>query len=145
MSSLVTYPMLKNQVARLESDLELLRQRQQRVVDVLAGMLHNVVEDSDLSAAAVDQAIDRLLNYMSIERDGIIDILEINDALPEGLLRREYDVEITLPVTFTVRVNARNEDDAEKVAMDEVECNGLDNYYLDYNVSYDAEYRVYEV
>jgi hypothetical protein len=53
-------------------------------------------------------------------------------------------VSVTLPVSFTVRVNARSKDDAEEQAMDDVESNGLDHYYLDWN-SYDAECEVYEV
>jgi hypothetical protein len=64
--------------------------------------------------------------------------------MPEGLLRREYDVSVTLPVSFTVRVNARSEDEAEEQAADDFVSNGLENYYLDWN-SYDAEYEVYEV
>ena len=144
MCDIVTYPMLKEQVARLEVKIEADKRWNDRVTEVLASVLFNVIEDTCVSSGDVDNAIDRLLNNMSIERDVVVDILEHHDAMPEGLLRREYDVSVTLPVSFTVRVNARSKDDAEEQAMDDVESNGLDHYYLDWN-SYDAECEVYEV
>ena len=143
MSDLVTYPMLKEQVARLESNIEWMKKNNQRVVDVLSGVLYNVVDDGSIDADDVFHAINRLHEYVSIDKDTIVSILEDNDALPEGMLRREYDVRVTLPVTFTVKVEARNEDDAEEVALDEVNGNGVNEYYLDWN-TYDAECEVYE-
>lgn len=55
----------------------------------------------------------------------------------------EYNVHLTVPVMFTIRVDAFDEDDAYDKAMSELDCNGIDNYCLDYN-TYDIEYDVEE-
>lgn len=143
MSDLVTYPMLKEQVARLESNIEWMKKNNQRVVDVLSGVLYNVVDDNSIDADDVFNAINRLHEYANYDKDTIFSILEDNDALPKDMLRREYQVQLTVPVMFTITVSARNTDDAEEMAIDELDCNGLCDYHLDYN-SYDVECEVYE-
>ena len=143
MSNLVTYPMLKEQVARLESNIEWMKKNNQRVVDVLSGVLYNVVDDGSIDADDVFHAINRLHEYASYDKDIIVGILEDNEALPEGMLRREYQVHMTVPVMLTINISARNADEAEEMAIDELDCNGLCDYHLDYN-SYDIECEVYE-
>jgi hypothetical protein len=52
---------------------------------------------------------------------------------------RDWNVTIVVPVTICLTVEAANSDDAESLAMEEVDCNGIDNYHMDYNVHYDGE------
>ena len=143
MSNLVTYPMLKEQVASLESRIEWMKKNNQRIVDVLSGVLYNVVDDGSIDADDVFHAINRLIECANYDKDIILGILEDNDALPEGMLHREYQVHMTVPVMLTINVSARNADEAEEMAIDELDCNGLCDYHLDYN-SYDIECEVYE-
>jgi hypothetical protein len=52
---------------------------------------------------------------------------------------RDWIVTIVVPVTICLTVEAANADDAESLAIEEVDCNGIDNYHMDYNLHYDGE------
>ena len=56
----------------------------------------------------------------------------------------EYNVHMTIPVMITIRVDALDEDDAQDVALGELDSNGIDTYNMDYN-TYDIDYDVEEV
>jgi hypothetical protein len=52
---------------------------------------------------------------------------------------REWTVCVTVPVSVCVRVEAANPDDAESLAIEEIDSNGIDTYHMDYNLHYDGE------
>ena len=61
----------------------------------------------------------------------IADMIERLGLCSRDMMMCEYDVTITVPVTVTVKVEATDEDDAEDLARNEIECNGIDNYHMD--------------
>lgn len=79
------------------------------------------------------------------DKDRILYLLEFHDCCPSEVLRKDYRVSITVPVTVSLTVSALNADDAEEIAQSEVEGNGIEHYYMDYNMYYDAEFDVEEV
>jgi hypothetical protein len=109
--------------------------------NILAGILHRVFEDYGLEAYHLNDAI----NNLAFSNEKIISVLQFHEAVPSDLLEREYEVSMTIPVTITVKVTAGSEDQAEEIAADEVECNGVDCYYMDYDLTYGVDYEVNEV
>lgn len=109
--------------------------------NILAGILYRVFEDYGLEAYHLNDAIGNL----AFSNEKIISVLQFHEAVPSELLTREYHVTITVPVSVTVTVTAPDPDTAEQTAADEVDCNGIDNYHMDYNLTYSAEYEVEEV
>lgn len=73
------------------------------------------------------------------------DVLISHDIVPETRFEREYHVHVTIPVTITLSISATDEREAEEKAQNEVEMNGLDQYYPEYNLYYDAEFHVEEL
>ena len=61
----------------------------------------------------------------------IADMVERLGLCSRDMVVQEYDVTITVPVTVTVRVEAYDDESAEYAAKEEIESNGLDNYYMD--------------
>lgn len=108
--------------------------------DILAGFLNHIIQEAGISSAYLDSYI----GSSSWTDAEICDVLEYHEAVPEEWLSREYYVTVTIPVSVCVTVKARNENDAEEKAQDEIDSNGLDNYDMDYNLYYDAEYSVEE-
>ena len=71
----------------------------------------------------------------------IVDRLGIADP---ALCQRQYNVTVTVPVEVTVNVFATSPDDAEDRAKEEIDSNGLDNYHMEYDVYYSADFDVEE-
>lgn len=72
----------------------------------------------------------------------IAEMVERLGLCSRDMVVQEYEVTVTVPVTVTVQVEAYDDESAEDAAKDEIESNGLDNYYMDidwYNV------EIYEV
>ena len=63
----------------------------------------------------------------------IADMVERLGLCSRDMVVQEYEVTVTVPVTVTVSVEAYDDESAEDAAKDEIECNGLDNYYMDVN------------
>ncbi len=61
----------------------------------------------------------------------IADMVERLGLCSRDMVVQEYDVTITVPVTVTVRVEAYDDESAEYAGKEELECNGIDNYYMD--------------
>lgn len=108
--------------------------------NILASVLYNIMDEGILEKHHLDDAIAK----SSYESDKVIRVLQFHEAVPNELLTREYYVTITVPVSVTVTVTASDPDMAEQTAADEVDCNGIDNYHMDYNLCYDATYEVEE-
>jgi hypothetical protein len=108
--------------------------------DILARMLNYTYDNCCLEQHHLDDAIASMPEHTSIVRG----VLEYHDAVPAKFLEREYYVSITVPVTVCITVNATDEDSAEEKARDDVESNGIEYFYMEYNTYYDAEYSVTE-
>ena len=116
-------------------------ERYKKDTNILAGILHYTYDSFGLEQHHLDDAV----AYVPENTDKILSVLQFHEAIPSNLLQREYEVSMTIPVTITVKVTASNEDQAEEIAADEVECNGVDCYYMDYDLHYGVDYEVNEV
>lgn len=83
-------------------------------------------DDTGLDWDVIAEAVDRM---------GICD--------PE-LCKRPYRVIVTVPVTVTVEVLATSEVNAEEEAQNEIDSNGLDCYYMEYDLYHSADFEVEE-
>jgi hypothetical protein len=129
--------------AELDRQVTLLVTRESRYVnetDILSRMLNYTYDTFGLEKQHLDDAIANMPENMRRVRD----VLEYHDAVPSGLLKREYTVSITVPVTVWLTVEATDEDSAEEQARDDVESNGIEYFEMEYNTYYDAEYSVTE-
>jgi hypothetical protein len=109
--------------------------------NILAGVLFRILDENGLDSSHLYSAIDA----QSYNKDKVVSVLEFHSAVPDDILKREYEVSMTIPVTITVKVTAIDEERAEEIAADEVECNGVDCYYMDYDLTYSVDYEVNEV
>ena len=108
--------------------------------NILASVLYNIMSSGILEKHHLDMAIEN----SAYDSTKIISTLEYHDAVPEDMLHREYYVSITVPVTVCVTVEAANMDDAQEMASDYVDSNGLEYYDMQYDSHYNAEYEVEE-
>jgi hypothetical protein len=74
----------------------------------------------------------------------VTDTLMYNECVPDGWLTREYYVTVNVPVSVCMTIVAKNPEDAEEIARDLLEDNGLESYDMEYNSYYDGEYTVEE-
>ena len=75
----------------------------------------------------------------------IADMVERLGLCSRDMVVQEYEVTVTVPVTVTVQVEAYDDESAEDAAKDEIESNGLDNYYMDIDWYRMETYEVNEV
>ena len=75
----------------------------------------------------------------------IADMVERLGLCSRDMVVQEYEVTLTVPVTVTVSVEAYDDESAEDAAKDEIESNGLDNYYMDVDWYRTEIYEVNEV
>ena len=75
----------------------------------------------------------------------IADMVERLGLCSRDMVVQEYDVTITVPVTVTVRVEAYDDESAEYAGKEEIESNGLDNYYMDIDWYNMETYEVREI
>ena len=143
MSDMITYPMLVAEVERLKASQESYKRHMSRRIDVIAGVLHNVVEDTSCDCADVEAAIDRLMGYVSIDAAEVREILLENDAVPAGFLTKTFRIDITVPVRFSMHLDAIDADTAEEMAADELSCQSIEAYSLDWD-TYEVEYEAVE-
>jgi hypothetical protein len=88
--------------------------------------------------------LDKAVAESSYDVSRVLGVLEYHDAVPENMLKREYYVSVTVPVTVCLTIEAVDEDTAEEMARDSLEGNGIEYYDMEYNTYYDAEYEVTE-
>ena len=120
---------------------ELLNSRYHTDTNVLSGILRYVMENCGLEKHHLDAAMDES-TYTAFE---IRNVLSYHEAVPEDMLTREYSVTITIPVTVNLTVEACDEGEAEEKATNELECNGLEYFDVEYNLCYDAEFEIEEM
>lgn len=125
---------------RLDNAVKITRAKAFDETSMMGGIIYYLLNECGLEQHHLDNAI-KASSWISSE---VEEVLEYHEAVPEGWLSREYYVTVTVPVSVCVTVKARNEGDAEEMAQDEIDSNGLDNYDMDYNLYYDAEYSVEE-
>jgi len=75
----------------------------------------------------------------------IADMVERLGLCSRDMVVQQYEVTVTVPVTVTVSVEAYDDESAEDAAKDEIESNGLDNYYMDIDWYRMETYEVNEV
>jgi hypothetical protein len=134
------YAEVKTQLDRQVSLLVLREEQYASHTDILSRMLNYTYDTFGLEKRHLDDAISSMPEDMHRVRD----VLEYHDAVPSELLKREYHVSITVPVTVCLTVEATDEDSAEEQARDDVESNGIEYFAMEYNTYYDAEYSVME-
>jgi hypothetical protein len=134
------YAEVKTQLDRQVSLLVLREEQYASHTDILSRMLNYTYDTFGLEKQHLEDAIANMPEDMHRVRD----VLEYHDAVPSGLLKREYHVSITVPVTVCLTVEATDEDSAEEQARDDVESHGIEYFAMEYNTYYDAEYSVTE-
>ena len=75
----------------------------------------------------------------------IADMVERLGLCSRDMVVQEYEVTVTVPVTVTVRVEAYDDESAEYAGKEEIESNGLDNYYMDIDLYNIETYYVREI
>lgn len=92
-------------------------------------MIRDAVEyahdDTRLEYDVIAEALDRM---------GVCD--------PDEYCKHEFRVQVTVPVSVTVDVVAFNETDAEEIAQNMIDMDGLDDYHMEYDVYYNADFYV---
>ena len=116
-------------------------ERYQNDTTILAGVLFRILDENGLDSSHLYSAID----VQSYNKDKVVSVLEFHGAVPDDILKRDYEVSMIIPVSITLTVTASDEDKAMEIAADEVECNGIDSYYMDYDLHYGVDYEVNEV
>lgn len=88
------------------------------------------------------EAYEWALENAHIEDEDIRDIIEEYDLFDVDLCQREYQVTVTVPVTVCLTTQANDADDAEAKAISMIECEGLDYFHSDYDLSWGIEVNV---
>ena len=91
----------------------------------------------------IQDALQYAYDDTGIDWDDIAEAVDRMGICDPDLCKREYNVRVTIPVEITVSVQATSYENAESVASDEVEYNGLSDYYMEYDL-WNAEYYVEE-
>jgi len=129
-----------NDIATREQMKNFAQKRYDDDTNILGDVLRNIFLQQDLCREDLDKA----MSESSYETSKILSVLEFHDAVPDNMLKREYYVSITVPVTVCLTIEAFDEEAAEEMARDDVESNGIEYYDMEYNTYYDAEYSVTE-
>ena len=127
-------------IATRESMKNFAQQRYEDDTNILASVLHHIFLQQGLYRGDLDKAVAE----SSYDVSRVLGVLEYHDAVPENMLKREYYVSVTVPVTVCLTIEAVDQDTAEEIARDLLEGNGIEYYDMEYNTYYDAEYSVEE-
>jgi len=74
--------------------------------------------------------------------DTIAEFLDRTGLADSSHCMTDYTVHMTIPVMISIKVDAVDEDEAYENALSELDSNGLESYYTDYNpndIDYTAE------
>ena len=88
------------------------------------------------------EAYEWALENAHIEAEDVREIIEQYDLFDVDLCKREYEVTVTVPVTVCLTVKADDADSAESEAIGMIECDGLDHFHPDYDLSWGIEVDV---
>lgn len=130
-----------NKIAAWQTDFARFNEKYMDDTNMLSSVLYYIVDNCGIDKDNLNDAI----ASASYDASRVRDTLVYHEAVPEGLLTCEYEVTVTVPVSVTLTVTAANCDDAEEMARDEVDCNGIDNYSMDYDLHYCGEFIVEEM
>lgn len=130
-----------NKIAAWQTDFARFNEKYMDDTNMLSSVLYYIVDNCGIDKDSLNDAI----ASASYDANRVRDTLVYHEAVPENLLTCEYEVTVTVPVSVTLTVTAANCDDAEEMARDEVDCNGIDNYSMDYDLHYCGEFIVEEV
>jgi antitoxin component HigA of HigAB toxin-antitoxin module len=125
---------------RLENTNKHVRAKSFDETSMMGGIIRYLFDECGLEQHHLEQAI-TASSWVDSE---VIDVLEYHECVPEGWLSREYYVTVTVPVSVCMTIVAKNPNDAEEIARDLLEGNGLESYDMEYNSYYDGEYTVEE-
>jgi len=133
------------EIARLKADLSetrILNAKNTEDATVLLAIVQHFYTDcvergdSQMFVDAVKYAIDQT----EVDVPYMLDhITRLGFTVDEEAFTREWRVTIVVPVTISVTVEATNEDNAEVLAVAEVENYGIDKYHMDYDLGWDCE------
>ena len=133
------------EIARLKADLSetrILNAKNTEDATVLLAIVEHFYTDcvergdSQMFVDAVKYAIDQT----EVDVPYMLDhIARLGFTVDEDAFTREWNVTIVVPVTVCLTVEAASADDAESLAIEEVDCNGIQDYHMDYNVHWDCE------
>ena len=133
------------EIARLKADLSetrILNAKNTEDATVLLAIVQHFYTDcvergdSQMFVDAVKYAIDQT----EIDVPYMLDhITRLGFTVDEDAFTREWSVTIVVPVTISLTVEATSEDNAEVVAVAEVEGYGIDKYHMDYDLGWDCE------
>lgn len=115
--------------------------------EIMMHMLHHLVTVfvERQNESIISDALEYAQGASGIDYEVIAEIVDRLAICDPALCEREYTVSVTVPVTVSVSVRATCASEAEERAHDEIDMNGLDNYNMDYSLSYDGEFYAEEV
>ena len=124
----------------LVTTIDNIKARTSEESSILGGIIYNLLSECSLQQHHLEFAI-AASNYTESK---VTDTLMYHDCVPEGWLTREYYVTVSVPVSVCMTIVAKNPEDAEEIARDLLEGNGLESYDMEYNSYYDGDYTVEE-
>ena len=124
----------------LVTTIDNIKARASEECNILGGIIYNLLSESSLEQHHLEFAI-AASNYTESK---VTDTLIFHECVPDGWLTREYYVTVNVPVSVCMTIVAKNPQDAEEIARDLLEGNGLESYDMEYNSYYDGEYTVEE-
>ena len=92
----------------------------------------------------IKDALEYAYDCCSLDWDVIAEVVDRLAICDPALCEKEYTVSVTVPVTVSLSVRATSASEAEERAHDEIDMNGIDNYHMEYNLSYDGEFYTEE-
>ena len=133
------------EIARLKADLSetrILNAKNTENATVLLAIVEHFytdcVERGDM--VAFTDAVKYAIDQTEVDVPYMLDhIARLGFTVDEDAFYREWSVTIVVPVTISLTVEATSEDNAEVVAIAEVEGYGIDKYLMDYDLGWDAE------
>lgn len=113
-----------------------------RVMQAIIHSLVTCIIENSGDTRWLTEAYEWALENAHIEDQDVRDIIEEYALFDVDLCKREYEVTVTVPVTVSLTVMADDADTAESEAIGMIECDGLDNYHPDYDLSWGIEVNV---
>jgi hypothetical protein len=89
-------------IATRESMKNFAQQRYEDDTNILASVLHHIFLQQGLYRGDLDKAVAE----SSYDVSRVLGVLEYHDAVPENMLKREYYVSVTVPVTVCLTIEA---------------------------------------
>lgn len=109
---------------------------------MLSHFVVRAVERGDYDA--VKQALEYAYNDTGLDWDIIAEAVERMGVCDPEFCQREFLVTVTVPVSVSVVVHATSDENAEDEARNEIDSNGLDNYYMEFDLWNNADFYVEE-